>query len=271
MTVPLTLGRSIAGTDITLDPFETGHALFTGRTRAGKSSLVYAMLAQLKGLPVQLCGIDPTGILFNAIGGGLGGDSYRVMTLADPDRVRMVMSELLAEMDKRIKDLLAAGRDKLTANDFSPEFPLLLVIFEEYPGTLAALQAIDQASGAKVAERIETKVRAAVQRLALEGAKVGIRLWMISQRADASLLTGVLRSQLTQRFSFAQDADGLRMLHEGITPEEIALADRFLPGQAFAEIAGQLPLTRFRADFIDYEGLAQIYADCRAPISESDG
>lgn len=267
----LIIGRSITGEDLLLDPFEPGHALFTGRTRSGKSSLVYTLLAQLKDKPVQLCGIDPTGILFNAIGkNGLGGDALRVLTVSDSVRVLDVMNKLLAELDKRIKDLLAAGKDKLNASDFSPDFPLLIVLFEEYPGTLTALQALDQASGAKVADRIETKVKAAVQRLALEGAKVGVRVWMISQRADASLLTGVLRSQLTQRFSFALDDDGLRMIHEGIKPEQIEQADRFLPGQGFIEMAGQLRLTRFRADFTSYEGLAKIYADTRAPNSNAE-
>lgn len=249
----ITLGRTASGRDVQLDPYAAAHTVLTGRTRSGKSVQLYGMISQLRGYPVQLCGIDPTGILFNAVGEGLGGSALRVLTLRDAERAREVMSELVEEMDRRIIQLLRKGKDKFT--DFTPSFPLLVVVMEEYPGTLAALEAIDKANGAKVKEKVETHIRAAIQRLALEGAKVGVRLWLVAQRADASLLTGVLRSQLTQRLSFAQDADGLRMLHESITPEQIEQAQRFLPGQGFVEINGTEDLTRFRADLIDYEGL----------------
>lgn len=250
----LILGRTPGGVDVTIDP---AHSLFTGQTRSGKSVQVYGALAQLPRAGVQVCGIGPTGILFNALGDQLGGDTLRVLTLADPERVEHVMRELVAEMDRRIRDLLARRLDKLT--DFSAELPLLVVLMEEYPGTLAALQAIDGAAGARPADRLETKVREAVQRLALEGAKVGVWLWLVSQRADASLLTGVLRSQLTQRFSFRQDPDGLGMLHETITPEQIDRAQSFPVGRAYAEIAGDPVPIEYQADYIDYNTLASIF------------
>lgn len=259
MSTMVRLGRAAGGSDVLLDPLAVAHTLFTGRTRSGKSVQVYGALAQLKGLPVQVCGIDPTGILFNALGEDLGGSTWRVSTLRDPERARDVMGAIVEEMDRRIIELLQQRRDKFTR--FTTEFPALIVLLEEYPGTLAALQALDQASGAKVVDRVETRIRAAIQRLALEGAKVGVFLWIVAQRADASLLTGVLRSQLTQRFSFSQDADGLRMLHEAITPEQIEAAQTFLPGQAFAEIAGSLPVTQYRADLIDYPELVEIFTD----------
>ena len=257
----LIMGRDVTGRNVVLDPFAAAHTLFTGRTRSGKSVAVYTALAGLKGLPVQVCGIDPTGILFNALGEHLGGSSLRVSTLADEEKLGLVLDELVAVMDRRIRDLLALKLDKFGPDDFSAARPVLICVFEEYPGTLAATHALDAAAGRKVADRIETKLRAAIQRLALEGAKAGVFVWLVAQRADAQLLTGVLRSQLTQKFSFAQDDDGLRMLHEGITPEEIEAAQKFLPGQGYVEILGSVPLTQFRADLLDYEGLCRIYAE----------
>lgn len=247
------LGRTRTGRDVSLDPFSSRMMSLTGATRTGKSMMLYVLLSQLVGHPIKVCGVDPSGIVFNAIGEQLGGSDWRVMTLRDVVEVQRVMAELVAEMDDRITQLLKLKLDKFDETDFSDAFPLLVVVMEEYPGTLASLAAIDQANGSKPADRIEPKVRAAVQRLALEGAKVGVRLWVVAQRADASLLTGVLRSQLTQRISFRQDADGLRMLHEGITPEEIQTAQSFKPGQGFVELIGEMPLTMFRADFLPYE------------------
>lgn len=257
----VTLGRNPSGKNIEMDPFDPAHSVISGRTRSGKTVQVYGMLSQLRDYPVRVCGVDPSGVLFNALGNGLGGDAWRVMTLNDPARVDQVMSEIVAEMQSRIELLLSRHVDKFEKEDFSGEFPLLIVLMEEYPGTLSVLAAVDAASGAKVGERLEPKLRARIQRLALEGAKVGVRLWVVSQRADASLLSGVLRSQLTTRLSFAQDDDGLRMLHEGITPEEIQLAQRFVPGQAFAEMAGVLPRTAYRADLIDYAELVAVMSD----------
>lgn len=69
------LGRDIAGRDITLDPYSAAHILLTGNTRSGKSVQLYGMLAQLKGEPVKVCGIDPSGIVFNALGENLGGSA----------------------------------------------------------------------------------------------------------------------------------------------------------------------------------------------------
>ena len=255
---PLVAGRTVTGSNIVFDPAAGGHASITGRTRSGKSSLLYSLLVQLKGKPVKVCGADPSGVLFSALGEGLGGSDLRALTLRDPQRIETVFNELVELMDARITALLSARRDKFT--DFSASFPLVIVLVEELPGLLAGLEALDKSVGAKTADRVELKVRAALQRLALEGAKVGVRVWLVSQRADANILGGVLRAQLTAKFSFAQDQTGLKMLHEDLTPEQIASATQFLPGQGFAEIAGFLPLTLFRADYCSYAQLADFFA-----------
>lgn len=253
------MGRSVAGKDVTLDIFAPNHLLITGATRSGKSAQLYAILAQCKGLPVRVCGIDPSGIVFAALGDALGGDGWRVKTTRSPERCITVLHEIVAEMDRRIDDLLASVQDKI--EDYTDEKPLLLVVFEEYPGLLAALASIDSANSARGKDRAELQLRSAVQRLALEGAKVGVKLVLLAQRADANLLTGVLRAQLTARMSFRQDADGLRMLHEGIEPEQIERMTSFSPGVGYVEIAGSMELTQYRADYIDYTRFAKLYGE----------
>lgn len=259
----LRIGRTRSGDDLWYSPFDARHVALTGGTRTGKSTLLYLMLSQLAGLPVAVAGIDPSGIVFNAIGGALGGTRFRASTLRDVDRVRDVTDDLVHEMDDRIERLLALWKDAFGERDFTPEFPLLVVVLEEWPGTLAALSAWDTASGARAGDRIEPRVRANIQRLVLEGAKVGIRVWCVAQRADAAILSGVFRSQLTVRFSFRQDGDGLRMMHEGITPEQVLAVQRFAPGQGLAEYLGDMPLTPFRADFITYGELVNRFRGAR--------
>ena len=93
----------------------------------------------------------------------------------------------------------------------------------------------------------------------MEGAKCGIRLWLVSQRADASILTGPLRSQLCGKISYKIDDDGLRMIFEGITQEQIARAQKFEPGQGYIEITGVQPLIEFRGFLCDYPQLVRTY------------
>lgn len=252
------LGRTPSGADVMLDPFAPSNFSFSGRIRSGKSISVFNCLAQLKGLPVVVAGIDPTGVLLGALGEGLGGSRLRALTLRDPERVLAVVDELVAIMDDRIDRLLAERCDKF--EEFSADFPLYIVVLEEYLGLLSALESLDKASGAKPAERVETKVRAAVTRLALEANKVGMRLWIIGQRLDASLISGLLRSQLTTKISFAQDADGLRMLYAGLSPEHIEQASSFIAGQGFVETP-TLPLTMFRGDLMTYQQLVAHFED----------
>lgn len=254
------LGVNNKGENIFLDFFLAQHTLLTGQTRSGKSICLYSILAQLKDEPnIKVCGIDPTSILFNAIGEHLGGSDLRVGGLKDCEKACEVVKNIVAEMDRRIDLLLSQSLDKFDREHFNENMPLLVVCFEEFPGIQAILQAFDKASGAKPAERTETRFKADLQRLALEGAKVGIRLLIVAQRADTAILTGILRSQLTQRISFRQDKDGLRMLHETITPEQIEAMPSYQPGMALCEFDGFLPLQKIKADFISYQELVRHY------------
>ncbi len=252
------MGRSVAGQDVKLDIFAPNHLLITGATRSGKSAQLYALLAQCRDLPVVCTGIDPSGIVFAGLGDGLGGEKLRVMTTRDPERCIATLDEIVSMMDKRINGLLEKRIDKI--DEYDEATPLMLVVFEEYPGLLAAFNAIDASNNARGKDRVELKLKSAVQRLALEGAKAGIKLVLLAQRADASLLTGVLRSQLTARFSFRQDSDGLRMLHEEITPAQIEKMTHFQPGMGYVEIAGTTPITQYRADFIDYSDFVHVFS-----------
>lgn len=248
------LGRKVDGSNLDLNLADPSHILLSGRTRSGKSVQLYGMLAQLRDKPVHLAGIDPTGIMFTAVGSALGGNKLRASTLRNPDQALFVVNELVRIMDNRIDRLLAERCDKF--EEFTPDFPLVIALFEEYPSMLAAIEGLDKASAAKPADRLETKIRAGIQRLALEGAKVGIRLWIVAQRADASLLSGIMRNQLSTKISFSQDRDGLGMVHKGLNPDQIEQGSRFLPGQAFAEIPGteSAPVI-YRSDLISYEQL----------------
>ena len=252
----LCLGRTSSGADLDMSILESpASMLLTGITRSGKTNELYNLIDQLRALelPVMVAGIDPSGIIFNAIGESLGGSEFRVSTLSDVQSVRAVLNHLVDIMDERIKILLKSKRDKFMAVDYTPVRPFIIVLLEEFPGMMAVIATDDAANARKPIDRIEPKIRASVQRIAMEGTKVGVTLWVVAQRADAAILSGPLRAQLPRKISFRQDSDGLRMIHTDITPEQIQQAQTFKPGQAYAEFVGELPLTRFRADYLPYE------------------
>lgn len=267
---PIRLGIDAAGQPITMDLFRTpASLLLTGSTRSGKSNMLYVLLKQLVGLPVRVAGVDPSGIVFNALGHHLGytladeespdSPSLRVSTLRDTKKVVDVLDLLVQEMDRRIDLLLEEGSDKFTMRAFN-SMPLTVIVLEELPGMIAQLSNDDTAQGRRGADRLEPKTKAALQRLAMEGAKVGMVLWVVAQRADASVLSGPFRAQLTRKISFRQDSDGLKMIHPEITLEQIQQAQRFKPGQGFVEFVGELPLTVFKADHEPYDDFRLIFA-----------
>lgn len=258
MSGRLRLGVDSDGNNVWVDPFMPYHLLLSGRTRSGKSSALYVLLAQLVRDPaVFVVGVDQTGIVFSALRDVPGGD-LRASTGRDPERVKQVMQDLVTEMDSRIDALLNARLDKLT--DFSPDSPLVVVVLEEYAALMQSLAAADRASGVKVADRTATAVESAVLRLAAEGAKVGIRLIISTQHPSSEVLTTAVRSQLVNRISFAQGSIGLSMVHEDSPDELKAAAPHFRPGEAIAELGGNPPL-RFRADFTDYQGFCGLVDD----------
>ena len=87
------------------------------------------------------------------------------------------------------------------------------MVLEEYPGELKQLRDFDAAQDRKRGERLEPTARAAVGRLVAEGAKAGVRVLLLAQRADAEFIDGASRSNFAARVSFRVDnADAVRML-----------------------------------------------------------
>ncbi len=87
-----------------------------------------------------------------------------------------------------------------------PDFPVLLVILEEYAVLLRVADVTEKKLG--------QKVRALVARLLSEGRKAGLRVLIIVQRADAAVVDGLVRAHCAIWLSFPVDSgEAVRMLH----------------------------------------------------------
>lgn len=253
------LGRGEDGADVVVDPADAWHMAMQGATRSGKSALSYTLLGALAGRPeILVCGVDPSGILLSPWKDGRGG-AWVAPGTADMTRASDALGGVVAEMDRRISALVAAGRDKVEA--FDAGCPLLLVVLEEYPGTLSAARAQDDAEGRTGADRIAARIERDVGRLVKESAKVGVRLLVLAQRMSARAVDTDDRSNFGVRVTLRVDnGDAVGMLHDGPAARAyVEAARQFPPGMGLVEGPGR-PLQRWRADLTDYATYRRLVA-----------
>lgn len=263
-STPIPIGRTSHGDRLELDlASRAGHIVMQGQTRSGKSALTYLILSWAVHMPdVQVCGFDHTQILLGPLG-DLPGD--RALG-ADMTRHLEVMEALLREMDSRITGLAGAGRDKLDV--FSQSQPLLLIVCEEWPGLIRSADAHDKATGVKPADRIAPKLEAGLGRLVSEGAKAGLRVLLIAQRASTKVVEGDSRSNFGTAISLRTDTEGVGMLHRGADKELAARATRFSDGRGLFESPWEA-LTEWQADYLG--GYDQYIAQIRHAQSMTQG
>ena len=219
----------------------SAHLAIQGQTRSGKTVLTYGLLMWASAMPdIVVAGCDPTNITLAPWAESRHG-KWQSMGTKDVETHVEVLDRVVEVMDQRVQGLAARDIDKLSS--FSPEEPLFLVVLEEYPALLETLKVQDKAA--------YQSVRANVSRLLLEGAKAGIRVLMIIQRADASIIGGVERSNIAIRFSLRVDnADAVRMLHEGIDKDLSEMVTGFKNGLALMQVPGE-PISRMRVAYVD--------------------
>ncbi|MBW0114934.1 hypothetical protein [Pseudonocardia abyssalis] len=245
LTVPMSyrddgrtlLGRLDTGTDLVQDMRKEAHTIVQGVTRSGKSVWTYSLLAQLCREPdVLVTGSDPTGLLWRPFVGSRHA-KHQVSGLDSIDQHEKLLLRLVDEMDQRIRDL-PADRDSLA---ITPDVPLLVVVLEELAGLYRAADAANKDQG--------KRIRALIGRLLAEGAKAGVRVLILVQRAEAAVVGAFERAMCSTRISFRTDnRASVELLHPGADP---LIADQHttaLPGIGLVSTPGR-SLSRMRAPF----------------------
>lgn len=253
-TGPVVLAVNEDGSEVLADPDALGHVAVQGATGSGKSGWLYALLAQLAerarcGYPLSVSGVDPSGLLLRPWAGNLGssvplggrgnpGYHASVLGLRDPAEVEHFLTAAVADMDERVA-AMPADRDTLPS---TADHPLRFVVLEEYPGLLRWLDATDT--------KQSKRCRALVARLLAEGRKAGIRVVLVAQRAEASVIGGTERGQCDTRITFRVDnRDAVALLHPDADAEIAARHASELPGVALLSAPGR-PLSRVRSPWI---------------------
>src|SRR5699024_2155876 len=213
-TSKIVVGRCDDGADAAIDLADAAHIAIQGMTRSGKSALCYTVIGQVASVPnVRLSGIDPNQVLLDPV--ARASDPSRFVLGSDAEGALALLDDMTELMNERLAMLPRLGIEAI--NQFSVDMPVDVLVLEEYASLIRNAAAHDE--GLKPAERVEAKIKQRVGRLVSEGAKAGIRVILITQRMDASIVDGATRAQLGTRITMGVDnGDAVRMLHPEASP-----------------------------------------------------
>ncbi|MEC4612906.1 FtsK/SpoIIIE domain-containing protein [Tsukamurella tyrosinosolvens] len=221
-----------------------GHFILQGQTRSGKSVLMYSIFSQMASMvDVTVRGIDPTGILAKP-----WDPDHWVTGTEDMCRAADLLEAEVAEMDTRNRFLSQAGLDKIS--EVSVHTPLRVIVLEEFPGIMKAAAAEDTKLARKPAEKAAPRITAALGRLVAEGAKTGIRVMLLAQRASSQVMDTDSRGNFSIRVTLrVDDAEAIKMLHAGLDPSWHKAIKKYKNGVGVVDIPGE-DSQKFKAVYI---------------------
>jgi len=238
------IGLLDSGRSLTVRLDQIAHMIVQGATRSGKSRFIYGLLSQLAQCSdVRISGSDVTGLLLRPFVGTRHGDDLALGTRNIAEHAQ-VLERLVAVMDDRI----ARIPDDVDVLPVDEHDPYEVVVIEELPGLIRAAEAVDALhKGDRKYVPLVGRIRSAYGRLMAEGAKVGFRVVIVMQRADASIIGGFERGQATFRITFpVLDPASVQMLHPSCDTETAARHATEKAGIALVSGPG-VPLARMRS------------------------
>ncbi len=223
VTLPLVLGKDIAGEPVVADLAPMPHLLIAGTTGSGKSvglnAMILSLLYRMTPAECRLIMIDPKMLELKMYDGI---PHLLAPVVVDPpkairalkwaveqmeDRYRK-MSELnvrsLASFNQKVRDAKAAGKPFIrrvqTGWDPETEMPIIeeeLLDFEPLPLVVVVVDEL-----ADLMMTAGKEVEFLIQRLAQKARAAGIHLIMATQRPSVDVITGVIKANLPTRISF---------------------------------------------------------------------
>lgn len=267
MAVPVFLGKDASGNALICDVAAMPHMLIAGTTGSGKSvcinSLIISILLTQRPDHVKLILIDPKMVELSVFK-----DVPHLMSpiVTDMQRAEMILDWAATKMDERYELLAEAGVkniegfNRLTKEDIYTRFqptndqekaqipthlPYIVIVIDE----LADLM---MTSGKEVEHHLA--------RLAQKSRAVGIHLIVATQRPQANVVTGLIKSNLPCRIAFrvASRMDSRIVLDQNGAEVLMGQGDMlFLP-------PGSAKLIRAQGTFVEDDELKAVIDDLRA-------
>ncbi len=208
------LGKDIEGRSVCGNVTEMTHILVAGMTGSGKSVTMHAMLISMlyKYSPeeLRLILIDPKQTEFTIYEGLPHLMINEIIT--QPQRAVTALNWAIKEMERRYtlfnektrSGLAVSKLDEYNANLVEGEerLPKIVIVVDEFGDLMLVAK-----------KEIEERI----QRLAQKARAAGIHLVLATQRPDATVITGVIKSNLPTRISLSVDSElnSRIMLDEG--------------------------------------------------------
>ena len=190
--LPLILGRDIAGKPEIRDLVNMPHLLVAGMTRAGKSiginSILGGLLLTKTPDELRLILVDPKMVEMEAYNGI---PHLLTPVINDMELVVNALQWSITEMMKRyrlLKQVLVKNIVQYNQKMGYPAMPYLIVVIDE----MADLMLV-------AGPDIETKI----QRIAQMGRAVGIHLILATQKPVVTVITGLIKSNISGRIAYA--------------------------------------------------------------------
>jgi len=243
--IPLVLGKDIAGAPVIGDLAKMPHLLIAGATGSGKSvglnSIIAGLLYKFKPEDLKMILIDPKMVEFAA----LNGIPHLVSPVVnDAKQALSALNWAVVEMTNRYKLFSDNSvKDIRSYNEHLPEdgkkLPYIVIIIDE----LADLMMV-----------APSEVENAIIRLAQLARAAGIHLIIATQRPSAKIITGLIKSNVPSRISFAVSSqlDSRIILDEGGAEKLIGNGDML-----FHPLGSEKP-SRVQGAFISEEEMEAI-------------
>lgn len=187
-STPWHIGRDATGKDLVYDIAKNAHLLIAGATRSGKSVSTYSLITHLlrMGDSVRLLVCDPNDTTIAPFEEKVSWSTNESHPGKPTEMLKWVRSDV---MEARRPTLRSMRRDKF--DDFTRENPMYVVIIDEAANYM-------RHSDGKAAAEFNNELMAVVA----QGAKFGVRIVLITQRPDSTILPTSVRAQLSARISF---------------------------------------------------------------------
>lgn len=195
----LAIGKDVAGENIAADLASMPHLLIAGSTGTGKSvcinALIMSILMRSTPAEVRLILIDPKRIELNLYNGV---PHLYVPVVTEAKEAASALHWAVGEMESRLKKLQKAGARNIAqyntvvragkGPEGAEELPYLVIIIDE----LADLMMV-------AAKEVEDSIC----RIAQLARAAGIHLIVATQRPSTDIITGLIKTNITNRIAFA--------------------------------------------------------------------
>ncbi len=205
------VGKDLAGKPIVADLEDMPHLLIAGQTKSGKSVMINTLLASLlyRNSPsdLKLILVDPKFVEMAPYH-----DVPHLISpvVTEPEKCISALKWAVAEMDRRLKTFASVkqrdiqGYNKLKDQEGMPH---IVIVIDE----LSELMMVAPRDVEGLIARIAQKARAA-----------GIHLVLATQRPEANVVTGLIKSNLPARIAFAvQDQINSRIILDHMGAEKL--------------------------------------------------